>query len=168
MSLESTAPLHPVSLHVNGKLYRIRVEARTLLSDALRHHIDLKGTQVGCEHGVCGACTVLVDGRPTRSCLLFAVQAEGAQIMTVEGVSEPGGPLHPIQAGFIEEFGFQCGFCTSGMIIASHHLLQENPTPSEEEIREAIGGHICRCTGYADIVRAVQNASRKMAGGDGE
>lgn len=158
--------LHAITLRVNRRTYRVRVEARTLLSDVLRQNLGLTGTHVGCEHGVCGACTVLIDGRPARSCLMLAVQADGAEIETIEGLSMPDGPLHPLQEGFIEEFGFQCGFCTSGMILAALHLVRENPSPTDDEIREAIGGHLCRCTGYADVVRAIRHGARKLAGGE--
>jgi carbon-monoxide dehydrogenase small subunit len=168
LKFEPSPALHPVRLQINGSSHQLLLEARTLLSDAIRHHAGLTGTHIGCEHGVCGACTVLVDGRPVRSCLLFAVQTDGSEITTVEGLASPGGELHPAQEGFIQEFGFQCGFCTSGMVIAAYHLLEENSSPSDEEIKEAIGGHLCRCTGYADIIRAIRWGARKLAGGESE
>ena len=137
------------------------VEPRRLLVDVLRHDLGLTGTHVGCEHGICGVCTVLLDGEPVRSCLLFAVQVEGATITTIEGLA-PDGKLHPIQEAFIEEFGFQCAFCTPGMILTAYHLLHHNPDPSEEEIRDAISGNLCRCTGYRDIIRSIRRAAVMM------
>jgi carbon-monoxide dehydrogenase small subunit len=151
----------PVRLRVNGEVRELAVEPRRLLVDALRADLGLTGTHAGCEHGVCGACTVLLDGRPIRACLMFAVQAAGHEIATVEGLAR-GERLHPLQEAFIEGFGFQCGFCTPGMLMAAHALLRENPEPSDAEIREAIGGNLCRCTGYADIVRSVRLAAAKL------
>lgn len=158
--------LHRVILNVNGVEREIGVEARKLLVDALREDLGLTGTHVGCEHGVCGACTVLIDGRPMRSCLIFAVQADGARIETVEGLAR-GDELHPLQAAFIENFGFQCAFCTSGMQLTALALLRENPSPTDEEIREAISGNLCRCTGYSDIIAAIRDAAARMRGGRG-
>ena len=153
-----------VRLHVNGVLQEVTVPVRRLLSDALRHDLRLTGTHVGCEHGVCGACTVLLDGVPVRSCLMLAVTADGHEVTTVEGLAAPDGSLHPVQQAFRECHGLQCGFCTPGMMLTARALLDENPTPSETEIREAISGQICRCTGYATIVRAVQWAAEHPAG----
>jgi aerobic-type carbon monoxide dehydrogenase small subunit (CoxS/CutS family) len=152
----------PISLEVNGKTYQRSVEPRLLLSDFLRHELRLTGTHVGCEHGVCGACTVLVDGEPARSCLMLAVQADGAKITTVEGLSDQGQPLHPIQQAFWDAHGLQCGFCTSGMLISTLALLRDHKRPSDREIREALGGNLCRCTGYQNIVKAVRLAAEKM------
>lgn len=151
-----------IQLKVNGKVYSVVVEPRKHLADVLREDCGLTGTHVGCEHGVCGACTVRIDGRTVRSCLIFAVQADGAEITTVEGLAPEGG-LHPLQEAFIEEFGFQCGFCTSGMLMTCCELLERRPNPSIPEIKEAISGNICRCTGYNDIVRSVQRAAAKMS-----
>lgn len=154
--------LHNVSLTCNGEYYEREVDARMLLSDFLRHEVDLTGTHVGCEHGVCGACTVLFDGLPVRSCLMFAVQADGHEILTVEGLGTPEN-LHPIQEAFWEAHGLQCGFCTPGFLMTLVPFLNENPDPSEDEIRTAISGNICRCTGYQHIVDAVQLAAEKMS-----
>ncbi len=137
-----------------------------LLSDFLRHELDLTGTHVGCEHGVCGACTVLMDGDAVRSCLMFAVQAEGAELTTVEGLASDTGEgprLHVLQEAFIEKHGLQCGFCTPGFLMTLIPFLRDNPTPSETEIREAVSGNLCRCTGYQNIVSAVRFAARRMA-----
>ena len=146
---------------VNGSQYERRVEARLLLSDFLRHELGLTGTHVGCEHGVCGACTVLLDGEPVRSCLMFAVQADGHELTTVEGLGTPD-DLHPIQEAFRESHGVQCGFCTPGVLLTLVPFLKENPDPSEQEIREAIAGNLCRCTGYQHIVDAVKLAAEKI------
>lgn len=154
---------HKITLTVNGKVYEQEAEPRRLLSDFLRHDLRLTGTHVGCEHGVCGACTVLLDGRPIRSCLMFAVQAEGAEITTVEGLAPDDHALHPIQQAFWEAHGLQCGFCTAGMMLTIVPFLEENPAPTEEAIREAISGNLCRCTGYQHIVDAVKLAAEKMA-----
>jgi carbon-monoxide dehydrogenase small subunit len=137
------------------------VEPRLLLSDLLRHELGLTGTHVGCEHGVCGACTVLFDGQPVRSCLMFAVQANGHEVWTVEGLGTPE-DLHPIQEAFREAHGAQCGFCTPGILLTLVPFLKENPDPDEQEIREAISGNLCRCTGYQHIVDAVKLAAEKM------
>jgi carbon-monoxide dehydrogenase small subunit len=154
---------HKVSINCNGKQYERFIEPRMLLSDFLRHELGLTGTHVGCEHGVCGACTVLLEGKPVRSCLMFAVQADGHNILTVEGLGTPEA-LHPIQEAFMEAHGLQCGFCTPGILLTLVPFLEENPHPSEKEIRTAISGNICRCTGYQHIVDAVQLAAEKMAG----
>ncbi len=153
-----------VTLRVNGKTYQVRLEPRRLLVDALRHDLGLTGTHVGCEHGVCGACTVLLDGEMIRSCLMFAVQGEGCEITTIESIAAPDGTLHPVHRAFIEKFGFQCGFCTPGMILATLRLLQEVPAPTPEQIRTGLGGQLCRCTGYWDIVESVREAARIMQG----
>jgi carbon-monoxide dehydrogenase small subunit len=150
-----------VTVKVNGTDYESTVEPRKLLCDFLRQDCALTGTHVGCEHGVCGSCTVLVDGEPVRSCLLFAVQADGAEITTVEGLAT-NGTLNPVQQGFWDNHGMQCGFCTPGFLIAAHALLQENPNPTDTEIREALSGNLCRCTGYQSIVESVQAAARIM------
>ena len=150
-----------VTLRVNGAEQTREVEARLLLSDFLRHELGLTGTHVGCEHGVCGACTVLLDGEPVRSCLMYAVQAHGHRVGTVEGLSSPEGGLSPLQDAFCEAHGLQCGYCTPGMLIAAQALLDATPHPTEEEIREAIGGNLCRCTGYAQIVEAVLLAAER-------
>ena len=155
--------LYKIALTVNGKAYEREVESRRLLSDFLRHDLHLTGTHVGCEHGVCGACTVLFEGKPIRSCLMFAVQAEGAQITTVEGLAPSENELHPLQHAFWEAHGLQCGFCTAGMMLTILPFLAKYPAPSEEEIREAISGNLCRCTGYQHIVDAVKLAAEKMA-----
>lgn len=152
-----------LTMRVNGREHCVEAEPRRLLSDVLRHNLGLTGVHVGCEHGVCGACTVLVDGELIRSCLMFAVQADGCDVMTVEGLSETG-ELHPIQRAFVEEFGFQCGFCTPGMILAAYRLLRERPAPGVEEIRRGLSGNLCRCTGYTDIVRSVRRAAELLGG----
>jgi carbon-monoxide dehydrogenase small subunit len=154
-----TEELHDVRLQVNGATHEVRVPARRLLSDAIRHDCGLTGTHVGCEHGVCGACTVLVDGRPVRSCLMFAVSAVDAEITTVEGLTEPDGSLSPVQQAFADCHGLQCGFCTPGFLTTITAGLAENPSPTREEAREMIGGNLCRCTGYQNIVAAVERAA---------
>jgi len=151
--------LHDVRLTVNGASYDVRVPARRLLSDALRHDIGLTGTHVGCEHGVCGACTILLDGAPTRSCLLLTVSADGREVTTVEGLTERDGSLGPVQQAFKDCHGLQCGFCTPGFLTTITAGLRDNPDPSEAEARDMIGGNLCRCTGYANIVAAVLRAA---------
>ena len=146
---------------VNGVEYERAVEARLLLSDFLRESIGLTGTHVGCEHGICGCCTVMVDGMTVRSCLMFAVQANGAEVTTVEGLADDG-KLHPLQEAFWDNHALQCGFCTPGMHFSALELLNENPRPTDKEIREGISGTICRCTGYYHIVEAVKAAAQKM------
>ena len=153
--------LQPITVTVNGTPYEREVEPRLLLSDFLRHEIGLTGTHVGCEHGVCGACTVLFDGDPIRSCLMFAVQADGHQVTTVEGLGTPDG-LHVVQEAFREAHAVQCGFCTPGFLMTLVPFLEQNPDPSEAEIREAISGNLCRCTGYQHIVDAVRVAAENM------
>jgi carbon-monoxide dehydrogenase small subunit len=150
-----------ITVTVNGAEHSLEVEPRLLLVHFLRERLGLTGTHVGCDTTSCGACTVLVDGVPIKSCTQFAVQANGKGVQTVEGLAQ-GGALHPIQEGFREEHGLQCGFCTPGMMLVSTALLAENPSPTEEEIRWAISGNICRCTGYQNIVKAVQWAANKM------
>lgn len=153
-----------VSLTVNGRRYSGEVESRKLLCDFLRDDLQLTGTHVGCEHGVCGACTVLWDGQSARTCLALAVQADGADLKTVEGLAD-GDTLHPIQEAFREAHGLQCGFCTPGFLMATADLLERNPNPSEDEIREDISSNLCRCTGYQNIIDAVQLAAAKLAEG---
>jgi carbon-monoxide dehydrogenase small subunit len=146
-----------ISLTVNGRQYTAEVEPRLLLADLLRDELGLTGTHLGCEHGVCGACTVLLNGRPIRSCLMFAVQANDARLETVEGLAQ-GDKLHPIQQAFWEEHGLQCGFCTPGFLMTVRAFLERQPNPTRDEIREALAGNLCRCTGYTNIVNAVQKA----------
>ena len=148
---------HEVALSVNGVRYHRRVESRTLLSDFLRHDLGLAGTHVGCEHGVCGACTILVDGAAVRACLMLAVQAEGSQVVTIEGLSNDDA-LTPLQASFRRHHALQCGFCTPGMITTAHALLSEEPDADADRIREVLSGNLCRCTGYISIVEAVLDA----------
>ncbi len=156
-----------VEVQVNGEKYSRAVEPRLLLSDFLRGDLGLTGTHVGCEHGVCGACTVLIDGVSVRSCLTFAVQADGAVIETIESLAATGANLSPLQASFRELHGLQCGFCTPGFLMTATELLRKNATPEREEIREAISGNLCRCTGYETIIDAIQNA-HKFVREDGE
>jgi aerobic carbon-monoxide dehydrogenase small subunit len=152
-----------VSITVNGKRYDEEVEPRLLLVHFLREALGLTGTHVGCDTSQCGACTVMLDGRSAKSCTVFAVQADGSTVTTVEGLANGDG-LHPVQEGFWEEHGLQCGYCTPGMIMTTVQLLQDNPHPTEQEIREGISGNFCRCTGYQHIVKAVQYAANKMGG----
>jgi carbon-monoxide dehydrogenase small subunit len=153
--------LYDITVTVNGTEYRRSVEPRLLLSDFVRHELGLTGTHVGCEHGVCGACTILFDGQPVRSCLMFAVQANGHELMTVEALGTPES-LHPIQEAFREAHGAQCGFCTPGILLTVVPFLQANPDPTEHEIRDALSGNLCRCTGYQHIVDAVLLAAEKL------
>jgi len=148
-----------VRVSINGTVYERSVEPRLLLSDFIRHEARLTGTHVGCEHGVCGACTVQVDGDPVRSCLMFAAQADGAEVTTIEGLSEHSGELTPIQAAFQAEHALQCGFCTPGFVVSVHAFLAQNPHPSDDEIRDALSGNLCRCTGYQGIIAAVKRAA---------
>lgn len=150
---------YDLTLSVNGRARTTRVPARRLLSDCLRHELGMTGTHVGCEHGVCGCCTVLVDGAPVRSCLMFAVSARGHDITTVEGLTEPDGSLGPVQQAFRDCHGLQCGFCTPGFLTTVTALLEDNPAPTEDEVVEAISGNLCRCTGYQNIVRSVLRAA---------
>ncbi|PYX85288.1 MAG: carbon monoxide dehydrogenase [Acidobacteria bacterium] len=151
-----------VTIDINGQPHRQAVEPRLLLVHFLREVAGLTGTHIGCETSLCGACTVLLDGRAVKSCTVLAVQADGRSVTTVEGLAQ-GDKLHALQEGFWEEHGLQCGFCTPGMLMCSHDLLANHPTPTSADIREAINGNVCRCTGYQNIVNAVKNASRKMA-----
>lgn len=153
------------SIHVtvNGTEHEADVEPRLLLVHFIREDLEMTGTHIGCDTTNCGACTVLLDGAPVKSCTVFAVQADGAQVMTVEGLAQNGN-LHPIQEGFREEHGLQCGFCTPGMLMTSYALLERQPDPTEDDIRKAISGNLCRCTGYVNIVKAVQYAAQKKAG----
>lgn len=154
--------IFPVTVTVNEKEYKREVEARLLLSDFLRHELGLTGTHVGCEHGVCGACTILFDGESVRSCLMFAVQADGHALITVEGLAKDKDNLHPLQQSFWEAHGLQCGYCTPGILMSMIPFLQKNPNPTEDEIRQALSGNLCRCTGYQHIVDAVKLAAEKM------
>jgi carbon-monoxide dehydrogenase small subunit len=154
--------LHDVRVRVNGREHTAQVSARLLLSDFLRGHLGLTGTHVGCEHGVCGACTVHLDGTPVRACLMLAVQAHGAELTTVEGLAPGPDALHPVQEAFRQEHGLQCGFCTPGMLMTVTAFLREHPRPTDDEIRREISGNLCRCTGYQNIVRAVRRASELM------
>lgn len=154
---------HTITVTINNKSYQRTIEPRLLLSDFLRHELGLTGTHVGCEHGVCGACTILFDGTAVRSCLMLAVQVDGCELLTVEGLAPNPDALHPLQQGFWEAHGLQCGFCTPGFLMTLIPFLQENPNPTEVEIREAISGNLCRCTGYQHIVQAVQIAAAKLA-----
>jgi carbon-monoxide dehydrogenase small subunit len=158
-----TDEIHEVVVTVNGTVRSANVPARRLLSDMLRHELRLTGTHVGCEHGVCGACTVLLDGEPVRSCLTFAVMVEGADITTVEGLAGAGGELDPVQRAFRECHGLQCGFCTPGFLLLATDLLSRQPNPDDHEITEALGGNLCRCTGYVNIVRSVRRAAELLA-----
>ena len=151
-----------VQMMVNGRQVTAVVDDRLLLADFLREDLNLTGTHLGCEHGVCGACTVLMDGHAVRSCLVLAAQADGSEIITIEGLAEPDGELHPVQQAFREAHGLQCGFCTPGMVLAAVDLLREKPDLSEAEIRAGLSGNLCRCTGYAGIVSAVQLAARRL------
>ncbi|MDF9745230.1 (2Fe-2S)-binding protein [Natrinema sp. S1CR25-10] len=158
-----------MTLTVNGTEHTIDVEPRQLLVHAIREELDLTGTHIGCDTGNCGACTVLKDGKPIKSCLMFATQADGSELMTVEGMEdlpEAGEDLHPLQEGFREEHGLQCGYCTPGMIMSGKALLDNNPDPDEEEIREAISGNLCRCTGYQNIVRSIEYAADELEEGE--
>ncbi|MEU0516538.1 (2Fe-2S)-binding protein [Streptosporangium sp. NPDC006007] len=152
-----------ITLTVNGLVRRVEVPGRRLLSDCIRHDLGLTGTHVGCEHGVCGCCTVLLDGEPVRSCLMFAVTADGHDITTVEGLAGPGGAMSPVQRAFAECHGLQCGFCTPGFLCTVTALLRENPAPTREEVLEGVSGNLCRCTGYQNIVRSVHRAAEILA-----
>jgi carbon-monoxide dehydrogenase small subunit len=154
----------PVSMTVNGEARQAEIEPRTLLVQFLRDTLGLTGTHVGCETSQCGACTVLVDGQAVKSCTVLAAQADGAQVTTIEGLA-PRGMLHPVQQAFWDEHGLQCGYCTPGMVLSSYALLQVDPNPSESTIRHALEGNICRCTGYVNIIKAVQSAAERLAAG---
>jgi carbon-monoxide dehydrogenase small subunit len=153
-----------IRLTVNRQPFEGTAPVRKLLSDYLREDVGLTGVRVSCEHGICGACTILVDGRTVRACLMLAVQADGAQILTVEGLAQDG-QLHPLQQAFWDHHGLQCGYCTPGMLLTAYELLEQNPDPSEGEVREAIAGNLCRCTGYVNIVRSILAAARAMREG---
>ena len=155
--------MHRITVTVNGQAHTAEVEARLLLVHFLRETLGLTGTHIGCDTTSCGACTVLLDDRPVKSCTVLAVQADGSQVTTVEGLAPVTGALHPMQAAFIDQHGLQCGFCTPGMLLASIALLKHNPHPTEDEIRWGISGNLCRCTGYTNIVKAVQMAANTMA-----
>ncbi|MCL5044255.1 MAG: (2Fe-2S)-binding protein [Deltaproteobacteria bacterium] len=156
------AQVRPISLTVNGVTRQALVEPRRLLVDFLRDDLGLTGTHVGCEHGICGACTILFNGEAARSCLMLAVQAEGAEITTVEGLGSSDGKLHPLQEAFWEHHALQCGFCTPGMLIVALDFLRTNPDPTEEEIREGLSAVLCRCTGYQPIIQAVKAAAARL------
>ena len=153
---------HDIAVTVNGAAYRRQVEGRLLLSDFLRHDLLLAGTHVGCEHGVCGACTILLDGRSARSCLMLAVQADGHEVLTVEGIAPSEDKLHPLQEAFRDNHGLQCGFCTPGMLTTLLEFLRDNPDPTEQEVRIAISGNLCRCTGYQNIVISALDAAKRL------
>lgn len=157
-----------LSLTVNGAVHDVTVEVRRTLSDVIRDDCGLTGTHLGCEHGVCGACTVLIDGQPSRSCLMLAAQAQGREITTIEGLAGPDGELHPIQQAMMDAHGFQCAFCSPGFLMSAVALLEDNPHPSTEEIREELSGNLCRCTGYQSIVAGVERAVEIMNRADGE
>ena len=159
-----TETLHDLRLTVNGVVHELSVPARRLLSDALRHDLRLTGTHVGCEHGVCGSCTVLVDGKPMRSCLMFAVSAVDSEITTVEGLTNADGSLGPVQQAFLECHGLQCGFCTPGFLTTITAGLRDNPDPTHEEARDMVAGNLCRCTGYQNIVKSVERAAELARG----
>jgi len=154
-----------IEVEINGARHAGEVEPRTLLSDFIRHTAGLTGTHVGCEHGVCGACTVQIDGETVRSCLMLAVQANGRSVLTVEGLAPDGAELHPLQQAFHERHALQCGFCTPGFLLSAEALLRERPDPTEREVREALAGNLCRCTGYEGIVEAVLDVARRSPGG---
>lgn len=156
-----------IRVRVNGREYERPVEARRLLADFIRHDLGLTATHLGCEHGVCGACTIIVDGESVRSCLLFAVQADGADIQTLEGLAD-GDELHPLQQAFWDHHALQCGFCTSGFLMTAVDVLQKTPHPSEDEIRLALSGNLCRCTGYANIVKAVRAVAERSGAGEAD
>jgi carbon-monoxide dehydrogenase small subunit len=153
---------HPRTLTVNGERRTVEVEDRKLLLDTLREDLELTGAHAGCEHGVCGACTVLLDGLPVRSCLMFVGQAEGHEIETVESLADGDGRLHPLQASFVDNLGLQCGYCTPGMLLTAKELLERNPEPTADEVRHAISGNLCRCTGYQGIVESIVRAAEAM------
>jgi carbon-monoxide dehydrogenase small subunit len=160
-----TEALYSIAVEVNGTKRVGQVSARTSLVDWLREHLNLTGTHIGCEHGICGACSIMLDGEPVRSCLMYAVQADGHRIVTVEGLARPDGQLSILQDSFCEAHGLQCGYCTPGMLIAAQALLNANPRPTDEQIRDAIAGNLCRCTGYQQIVDAIALAAERTAKG---
>jgi len=152
---------HDIDLTVNGRTHKISIEARKTLADALRDDCNLTGTHLGCEHGVCGACTILVNGEPLRACLMYAIQAEGRDIRTVEGLAEQGG-LHPLQKAFIEHHGLQCGYCTPGFLMLAAGILEKEPDINDEDLADALSSNLCRCTGYENILKAVRAAAQEM------
>ena len=154
-----------IAVTINGEIYEREIETRLTLADFIRHEVLLTGTHVGCEHGVCGACTILLEGRTARSCLMLAVQANGREIMTVEGIAPNEEELHPLQQAFQDNHGLQCGFCTPGMLTTLLEFLRDNPDPTEREVREAISGNLCRCTGYQGIVDAALDAAQRLRAG---
>jgi carbon-monoxide dehydrogenase small subunit len=154
--------MRTIAVKVNGVQHEARVEDRLTLADFLRHQLELTGTHVGCEHGICGACTILLDGRSARSCLLLAVQANGREVTTIEGIAPPSGGLHPLQEAFRDHYGLQCGFCTPGVLTTLLEFLRDNPDPTENEVRVALSGNLCRCTGYQAMVDAALEAARRM------
>jgi aerobic carbon-monoxide dehydrogenase small subunit len=158
--------MHEITLRVNGRDERAVVEGRTTLAELLRDHLGLTGTHLGCEHGVCGACTVLVDGAAVRACLMFAVQAAGSEVTTIEGIGSPDGDLSPVQSAFRDCHGLQCGFCTPGFVVSVTAFLRDNPNPTDQQMREALSGNLCRCTGYQGIVQAVRQAAGAAARGE--
>ena len=162
MTTHETIPDVSVTMTVNGRARRVTCEPRKLLSDVLREDLALTGTHLGCEHGVCGACTILLNGDAVRSCIMLAVQARGAEITTIEGLQRDG-VMHPVQDAFYESHGFQCGFCTPGFVMSTVAFLEETPNPSDAEIRDALSGNICRCTGYASILKGVKLAAEKLS-----
>jgi aerobic carbon-monoxide dehydrogenase small subunit len=167
--MDTEAPdLTPMTITVNGVRHDIEVSPRWLLSDVLRHQLGLTGTHVGCEHGVCGCCTVLVDDRPIRSCLMFAIQADGERVRTVEGLEEADGTLHPLQDAFRRNHGLQCGFCTPGFLMAALPIYKDAPQMTDDELRVAIGGQLCRCTGYVGIIDAIRDAGERAANAERE
>ena len=168
VSAASLPARRAIAVTVNGVRHQREVEPRLLLSDFLRHELGLTGTHVGCEHGVCGACTVLFDGEAVRSCLLLAVQADGHEVATVEGLAAGPAELHPLQEAFRDEHALQCGFCTPGFLMTLVPFLRDNPRPTDDEIRHALSGNLCRCTGYQNIVAAVRRAAGTVGGGEGE
>ena len=161
------ADMRTITVTINGESYTREVETRLTLADFIRHEVLLTGTHVGCEHGVCGACTILLEGRTARSCLMLAVQADGREILTVEGIAPNDEELHPLQQAFQDNHGLQCGFCTPGMLTTLLEFLRDNPDPTEREVREAISGNLCRCTGYQGIVAAALDAAQRLRGGEG-
>ncbi len=162
--MNGTSDTFPVSCSVNGTAHQLDVDVRHSLADVIRTELDLTGTHLGCEHGVCGACTVLVDGEPARSCLMLGVHADGTEITTIEGLANDDGSMHPIQEAMHEAMSFQCAFCTPGFLMSTVALLRDNPNPTEAEIREELSGNLCRCTGYQSIVAGVETAVRLIGG----
>lgn len=152
---------HSITLKINGEIYKLHIKPNALLLDVIRDEIGLTGTKRGCDTGECGACTILIEGKPVNSCLLLAVEADGKDVLTVEGLAK-NGQLHPLQVAFVEDGAVQCGFCTPGLLLSAKALLDTNPNPTEEEIKTAIAGNLCRCTGYTKIIKAINSAAKKM------